>query len=53
MASTKYKLGDLLRLRDERNSDSHYTLADVRGISIQKVFKLGNFRNICLLFFGR
>ena len=38
MASTKYKLGDLLRLRDERNSDSRYTLADVKGISIQKVF---------------
>lgn len=38
MASTKYKLGDLLRLHDERNSDSRYTLADVKGISIQKVF---------------
>lgn len=38
MASTKYKLGDLLCLRDERNSDSRYTLADVKGISIQKVF---------------
>ena len=38
MASSKYKLGDLLRLHDERNSDSRYTLADVKGISIQKVF---------------
>lgn len=38
MASIKYKLGDLLRLYDERNSDSRYTLADVKGISIQKVF---------------
>ena len=38
MASTKYKLGSLLRLCDERNSDSQYTLADVKGISIQKVF---------------
>ena len=38
MASIKYKLGDLLRLHDERNSDSRYTLADVKGISIQKVF---------------
>ena len=38
MASIKYKLGDLIRLRDERNSDSRYTLDDVKGISIQKVF---------------
>ena len=38
MASTKYKLGALLRLCDERNSDLHYTLEDVKGISIQKVF---------------
>lgn len=38
MGLTKYKLGDLLRLHDERNSDSRYTLADVKGISIQKVF---------------
>lgn len=38
MASTKYKLGRLLRLCDERNSDSQYTLSDVKGISIQKVF---------------
>lgn len=38
MASTRYKLGGLLRLHDECNSDSRYTLADVKGISIQKVF---------------
>ena len=38
MALTKYKLGELLRLCDERNSDSQYTLDDVKGISIQKVF---------------
>ena len=38
MASTKYKLGDLIRLRDERNSDLVYTIDDVKGISIQKVF---------------
>jgi len=38
MTLTKYKLGELLRLCDERNSDSIYTLADVKGISIQKVF---------------
>ena len=38
MALTKYKLGDLIRLEDERNSDGKYTLEDVKGISIQKVF---------------
>lgn len=38
MALTKYKLGDLIRLRDERNSDLVYTIDDVKGISIQKVF---------------
>ena len=38
MASTKYKLGALIRLCDERNADLHYTLEDVKGISIQKVF---------------
>ena len=38
MALTKYKLGDLLRLEDERNYTKEFTLDDVRGISIQKVF---------------
>lgn len=38
MASTKHKLGSLLQLCDERNSDLQYTLEDVKGISIQKVF---------------
>ncbi len=38
MALTKYKLGDLIRLRDERNSNLTYSLDDVKGISIQKVF---------------
>ncbi len=38
MALTKYKLGDLLQLEDERNSDNQYSLADVKGISIQKIF---------------
>ena len=38
MASTKYKLGALLHLCYERNSNSYYTLADVKGISIQKAF---------------
>ena len=38
MALKKVKLGDLLELCDERNSDSKYDLSDVRGISIKKVF---------------
>ena len=38
MALTKYKLGQLIQLEDERNSDNKYTLDDVKGISIQKVF---------------
>ena len=39
MASNKiYKLGDLICLQDERNSDLRYSVEDVKGISIQKVF---------------
>ena len=38
MALTKYKLGELIQLEDERNSENVYTLDDVKGISIQKVF---------------
>lgn len=38
MALTKYKLGELIQLEDERNSDGRYTLDDVKGISIQKIF---------------
>lgn len=38
MALSKYKLGELLRHEDERNADGIYTLDDVKGISIQKVF---------------
>ena len=34
----KYKLGELIELRDERNSDGKFTLEDVKGISIQKKF---------------
>ena len=30
------RLGDYIELCDERNSESKYTLEDVRGISIQK-----------------
>lgn len=38
MALTKFKLGDLLELVDERNSAGKYALDSVRGISIQKIF---------------
>ena len=38
MALTKYKLGELIQLEDERNNDGRYTLDDVKGISIQKFF---------------
>ena len=34
----KYKLGELISLCDERNSDNKYTLLDVKGISIKKEF---------------
>lgn len=38
MGLIKYKLGDLIRLCDERNSDNRFTIDDVKGISIQKIF---------------
>ena len=38
MGLTKYKLGKLIQLEDERNSDGRYALDDVKGISIQKTF---------------
>ena len=38
MALTTYKIGQLIQLEDERNSDGNFTLDDVKGISIQKVF---------------
>lgn len=38
MALNKYKLGDLIRLEDERNAEGNFTLDDVKGISIQKIF---------------
>ena len=34
----KYKLGELIELCDERNSDNQYKLSDVKGISIKKEF---------------
>lgn len=38
MPSTKYRLGDLIHLEDERNVNGYYSLSDLKGISIQKVF---------------
>lgn len=38
MGLKKYKLGELISLCDERNSDNIYTLSDVKGISIKKEF---------------
>lgn len=38
MAMKKYKLGELIELCDERNSDNLYKLSDVKGISIKKEF---------------
>lgn len=38
MGLSKYKLGELIQLEDARNSDGLYSLDDVKGISIQKVF---------------
>ena len=38
MELTKYKLGDLIELCDKRNSELIYTIDDVKGISIQKIF---------------
>lgn len=38
MGLKKYKLGELISLCDERNSDNRYTLSDVKGISIKKEF---------------
>ena len=38
MALNKYKLGDLISLSDERNSDQKYKLSNVKGISIKKEF---------------
>lgn len=34
----KYKLGELIELCNERNSDNKYKLSDVKGISIKKEF---------------
>lgn len=38
MRLKKYKLGELIELCDERNSDNQYKLSDVKGISTEKAF---------------
>lgn len=38
MVLTKYKLGDLIEQCDDRNEDLNYSLKDVKGISIKKIF---------------
>lgn len=38
MALSKYKLGELIELRDERNNDGKFTLENVKGISTGKEF---------------
>ena len=38
MGLTKYKLGDLIEMTDERNYSGRYTLDSVKGISTEKAF---------------
>lgn len=38
MGLSKYKLGELIELCDDRNADNVFTLDDVKGISIKKEF---------------
>ncbi len=38
MGLSKYKLGELIEYCDERNKENIYSLEDVKGISIQKIF---------------
>lgn len=38
MALTKYKLGSLLELSQDKNENLKYDITDVKGISIQKIF---------------
>ena len=38
MSLKKYKLGELIDICDDKNTDSKYSLDDVKGISIQKKF---------------
>lgn len=38
MALTKIKLGELIEISDEKNTNLQYSLEDVKGISIKKMF---------------
>lgn len=38
MALTRYKLGDLIELCEAKNDNLEYSIDDVKGISIQKIF---------------
>lgn len=38
MALNKYKLGKLIQISEDKNTDNLYTIEDVKGISIQKKF---------------
>ena len=38
MALRKIKLGELIELSEETNTDLKYSLDDVKGISIKKIF---------------
>lgn len=38
MTLIKYKLGDLIEIYDEQNSNDEFTVNDVKGVSIQKKF---------------
>ena len=51
MALSKYKLGELIQLEDERNNDGKYTLNDVKGKSIKKIFieTKANMQDVSLL----
>ena len=38
MGLTNYKLGSLIQFEDERNTEGKYSVKDVKGVSIQKMF---------------
>ena len=38
MGLTKYKLGNLIQICDEKNDDLRFGIDDVKGISIKKIF---------------
>lgn len=51
MALTKYKLGELIEYSNNRNDELEYTLDNVKGISIQKIFieTKANMQDVSLL----